>query len=331
MIDWIGATLSWLTGLVLVASGVLKLGTAKTFQVTLSQFGLPQWTWQDRRFAQAFPWCEITLGLALLLLPAPVQLLPAAAILALFVAFLVLVVRVRRRPAPVSCNCFGGLGDDTVDARTVIRNGVLVALAVAALILHRAPASVAADRLAGWCYPLPAVLALAVAGGLVVWRSVATRRERARLIRTLTVQDVDGNHLPITEFQDPPTFLVFFSSGCGGCRAIVEHFRWWPNLLKDGYDIQPVFIGSPRQFEAQAEFAALVDHAWYADRSLAQTMGIPFTPAVVLIEPGHPLGHRVTGGQAAIQELVLKDGWREEVLATAVSDEADQVNEDSTN
>lgn len=329
MIDWIGALCSWIAGTVLVSSGVLKLGTAKTFQVTLSQFGLPQWTWQDRRFAQAFPWCEITLGLALLLLPAPVQLLPAAVILALFVAFLVLVVRVWRRPAPVSCNCFGGLGDDTVGARTVIRNAVLVALAVAALALHRAPASVTADRLAGWCYPVPAVIAIAVAGGLVGWRSVAARRTRARLIRTLTVQDADGNDLPITDFQDPPTFLVFFAPGCGACHALVDDFRWWPHLLKDGFDLQPVFLGSPAQFAAVEKFAPLVPHAWYATTDVARVLGITGTPGVTSIEPEHPLGHDSVAGYGAIRSLVLRPDWREAAAAMAVETSTDSAASDT--
>lgn len=321
MTDWIGALCTWLIGAVLVSSGVLKLGTEKAFQVTLSQFGLPQWTWRDERFARVFPWCEIALGLAVVLLPSPVHLLPAVAILALFVAFLVLVVQVRRRPTPVSCNCFGGLGDDTVGARTVIRNTVLVVLALAAVALHWSPASAAADRLAGWCYPIPAVLAAAVAGSLVVWRSVAARRERERLIRTLTVQDVDGNELPITEFQDPPTFLVFFAPRCGACHALVDDFRWWPHLLKDGYDLQPVFLGTPEDFAGLEKFAPLAPHAWYADGELATVVGITGTPGAAVIDAEHPLGSQGTAGYGAIRNLVLRPDWQEVAAAMSVDTE----------
>ncbi|MFC6706146.1 MauE/DoxX family redox-associated membrane protein [Flexivirga alba] len=99
MIDWIGAVLTWLAGAVLVTSGVLKFGTAKSFQVTFSQFGLPNWTSQDQRFARAFPWIELLLGLGALLPPSPWQLIPSVGILALFVGFLGVVTRRPGQPS----------------------------------------------------------------------------------------------------------------------------------------------------------------------------------------------------------------------------------------
>ncbi|WP_265444357.1 MauE/DoxX family redox-associated membrane protein [Flexivirga meconopsidis] len=317
--DLLGALCSWAIGAVLVVSGILKLGTAEKFQLTVAQFQLPQWTWRDRRFATAFPWVEIGLGLGVVLLPTPWQVIFAVAILALFVAFLVLVIQVARRPVPVSCNCFGGLGDDTVGIRTIVRNGVLVALAVAAVALHRSPASVAADRLATWCYVIPALLALATGGALVAWRAYADKRRRDRLVRTLTFQDADGNELPITEFQDPPTFLVFFSPGCGACHAVVDHFRWWPNLLKDGFDLQPVFIGSPAEFAPQEKFAPLAPHAWYTDQATARSLQVTGTPGAILIDAAHPLGHEQTGGHGPIQDLVLRPTWRADLQRQAAA------------
>ncbi|NNG39642.1 hypothetical protein HJ588_10205 [Flexivirga sp. ID2601S] len=316
-VDWLGALGTWATGAVLVVSGLLKIGTDEKFQVTIAQFGLPEWTWRDRRFATAFPWIEIALGLAAVLLPAPWQLIAQLAIVTLFFGFLVLVVRVARRPVPVSCNCFGGLGDETVGTRTIVRNSVLLAVAIAALVLHRAPASVAADRLAAWCYVIPAALTLLLGAALLAWRADAERRRRAALVRTLTFDDADGNALPITEFQDPPTFLVFFSPGCGACHDVVDHFRWWPNLLKDGFDLQPVFLGTPDEFAGQEKFAPLAPHAWYADSFAARALQIAGTPGAVLIDARHPLGHRQTAGHGPIQELVLEAGWREQLLAQA--------------
>lgn len=318
MIDSIGALLTWIVGAVLVTSGVLKLGTAKSFQVTLSQFGLPTWTWQDQRSARAFPLIELALGMSAILLPGPWQSIATAGILALFVGFLVVVVRVSRRPVPVSCNCFGGLGDDTVGTRTIVRNAVLVLLAVAALAAHRSPASVVADRLAGWCYAIPAVVALAAAGGLVVWRSVAANRRRAKLIRTLCVQDADGNEMPIAEFQDPPTFLVFFAPHCSACHALVDDFRWWPHLLKDGYDLQPAFIGTPEQFAAQEKFAPLAPHAWYVPVEVARHFEITGTPGMAIVDADHPLGRDPVTGHAPIQDAVLRADWREAAIAMAV-------------
>ena len=46
--------------------------------------------------------------------------------LAVFVVYLVLIVRAVRRPEPVDCGCFGALGDSEVTRMTVWRNVLLV-------------------------------------------------------------------------------------------------------------------------------------------------------------------------------------------------------------
>ncbi len=315
MVDWLGAACTWLAATVLVSSGILKLGTTDEFQQALIDFRLPSWTWRHRAIPRVFPWVETALGLALLLAPSPWQIIPAVGALAVFVAFLILVVRTVRSRATFSCDCFGGIGDETVGRGTVVRNAGFVVLACLALGLHRAPATVVADRLATGWYPVPAVLAVAVAIAAVMWRTISRSRRRAHLVRTLSVTDADGAVLPITEFQDPPTFLVFFSPGCGSCHYIVPHFRWWPNLLREGYDLQPVFMGPKEAFARQEAFAPLVPYAWYADDSIARSLDITGTPSAILIDREHPLGGPVTSGQFAIQDLVLREGWSDEVRA----------------
>ncbi|RNI24212.1 TlpA family protein disulfide reductase [Flexivirga caeni] len=321
MTDWIGALFSWVVGAVLVASGVLKLGTAIQFQSTLTQFRLPTWTWAGTGFARLFPWIEMLLGLGVVAAPDPWGRAFAYGALALLLALLVLVVRIFRVPGTVTCNCFGGLGDDTVGRSTIVRNVALVVIGVLAVATERCPASVAADRTGGWAYPLPAACAIAGAGLLVLWRAVRQRRRTARLIRTLTVRDVGGNELPITEFQDPPTFLVFFSSGCGGCQSLVEQFRWWPNLLREGYDLQPVLLGTPEQFGREEVFAPLVPYAWYAGSEVASAMQLTGLPGAVLIDAEHPLGGEKAAGHFAVRDLVLCDGWTLLAQAAVSADE----------
>lgn len=321
MTAYIGALCTWAVGTVLIASGSLKRGTAEAFRQSMIQLQLPRWTWTDRWFARVFPWFELALGMGAVLLPGPWQEIAAVGVLALFTVFLIVVVQANRRPVPVSCNCFGGLGNDTVSFRTIVRNAVLVALALSAVGLHRSPATVAAERFADWCYPVPAVLAVVVAAALICWRGVVQRRRQTRLVRTLSVKDIHGNELPITEFQDPPTFLVFFFPGCGGCQSTVEHFRWWPHLLCEGWDLQPVFLGAPEQFTSQETYVPLAAHAWYADDVLARHLGVSATPCAVAIDPDHPLGHLVTSGRQHIQDLVLRDGWQDEVRSAVRADD----------
>ncbi|KYH43752.1 MauE/DoxX family redox-associated membrane protein [Branchiibius sp. NY16-3462-2] len=307
--DILGAILAWAVAAVLIASGALKLGRHREFFKSMQTLGLPASLLRDYTFAKAFPFIEIGLGALIVLLPKPWQLIPVALATGLFVAFLVVIVRAARSAVPASCNCFGGLGADEVGPRTVARNVGFVVLSLLALILHAAPASVAAERLGGWAYVLPALLAAGVAGGLVLYRNNAEQRTERDLITNLTLQNRDGEHLPIRELQDPPSYVVFFSAGCGACSQTVEEFRWWPHAMADGYDLVPVFTGSPEQFAMFPEFEALLDHAWYDPQmTFYKAIGGNGTPAGTLIDKDHPLGNGAVSGRDELRALI----WTEE-------------------
>lgn len=303
--DLLGGIISWAVAAVLMCSGALKLGRHREFFKSMQTLRLPAWLLRDYTFARAFPFIEMGLGALIVLLPGPWQLLPLAGATALFVAFLVVIVRAVRSAVPASCNCFGGLGADEVGPRTVVRNVGFVVLSLLALILHTAPASVAADRLGGWAYVLPAVLAAAVAGGLVVYRNNAEQRAERDLIDNLTVQTRAGDRLPIRELQDPPSYVVFFSAGCGACSQAIEEFRWWPHAMAEGYDLVPVLAGTPEQFAMVPEFEPLLDHAWYdPEMKFYKAVGGPGTPAGTLIDAAHPLGNGAVAGIGPLRELI---------------------------
>ena len=285
--DILGAIISWAVATVLICSGALKLGRHRDFFKSMQTLGLPAWLLRDYTFAKAFPFVEIGLGALIVLLPTSWHMVPLALAAALLVGFLVVIVRAVRSAVPASCNCFGGLGADEIGPRTVARNIALVALAVLALILHAAPATVAADRLGGWAYVLPAVLAAAIAGGLVLYRNGAENRGQRDLIDNLTVQNRDGEQLPIKDLQNPPSYVVFFSAGCGACSQTVQEFRWWPHAMADGYDLVPVFTGTPEQFAMFPEFEPLLEHAWYDPQmTFYKAIGGGGTPAGTLIDGG---------------------------------------------
>jgi len=80
--------------------------------------------------ALGVPIAEMATAIALVALPfvAPV----AWVAVGLFAVFTAVVVRVVIASEPVPCNCFGSTRDGVVDGRAVVRNGWLLALAVAA-------------------------------------------------------------------------------------------------------------------------------------------------------------------------------------------------------
>lgn len=330
--DILGAIVSWAVAAVLISSGALKLGRHRDFFKSMQSLRLPAWLLRDYTFAKAFPFVEIGLGALIVLLPKPWQLIPVALATALFVGFLLVIVRAVRSAVPASCNCFGGLGADEVGSRTVIRNVGFVVLSALALILHAAPASVAADRLGGWAYVLPAVLAAAVAGGLVIYRNNAERRTERDLINNLTLQSRDGDHLPIQELQDPPSYLVFFSAGCGACSQAVEEFRWWPHAMAEGFDLVPVFTGSPEQFAMFPEFEALLDHAWYdPEMKFFRAVGGTGTPGGTLVDKDHPLGHGAVAGIGPLRDLIWTDEFKAERARQAEVSSEDRATEMARN
>lgn len=326
--DILGAIVSWAVAAVLICSGALKLGRHREFFKSMQTLGLPVWLLRDYTFAKAFPFVEMGLGGLILLLPKPWQLVPLAGAAILFVAFLVVIARAVRSAVPASCNCFGGLGADEVGSRTVVRNVVFVALSVLAVALHAAPASVAADRLGSWAYVLPAVLAAAVAGGLVLYRNTAETRAERDLINNLTVQSRDGEQLPIRDLQDPPSYVVFFSAGCGACSQAVEEFRWWPHAMADGYDLVPVLAGSPEQFAMFPEFEPLLDHAWYdPEMKFYKAIGGAGTPAGTLIDAAHPLGNGAVAGIGPLRQLIWTPEFTEQRRREAASTRDDTARE----
>lgn len=111
-----------------IAVGVVLLvaGTAKMWQpawpATAAAFGAPSW------LARALPWVEVVLGAVLLAgVGLPWTAMAAAGLLSGFTA--AVAVRLRRGEA-VPCGCFGETSPEPVGPDTVLRNVLLVALAL---------------------------------------------------------------------------------------------------------------------------------------------------------------------------------------------------------
>jgi uncharacterized membrane protein YphA (DoxX/SURF4 family) len=123
--DVIGRAAEIVLGLVLLASGALKV-SSRAWPAQAAAFGAPP------PLARVLPWAEVALGAALAAaLATPWTTLAAVALLAAFTV--VLAVRVARgRPEP--CGCFGELSRRPVDRGTVVRNLVLLGLGAAALL-----------------------------------------------------------------------------------------------------------------------------------------------------------------------------------------------------
>ncbi|RUQ41542.1 hypothetical protein D8M15_11325, partial [Micrococcus sp. HSID17228] len=120
----------WAVALIMLLSGTAKLRSGEDVQATFTRLRVPR-PFAAPSLARAFPWLELLLAAALLqpfTLLRPVVGLVAVA---LFAAFLALVVRAQ--DDGVSCGCFGEASAAPISRTTVVRNVVFLALAVLAL------------------------------------------------------------------------------------------------------------------------------------------------------------------------------------------------------
>lgn len=326
MLETVAAIAGWCAGAVLVVSGALKLGRSEAFRESLTALRLPAPLARAPWFAGAFPVVEIALGLAIVLAPSPLHLAALAAAALVYAVFVVVAVRAWRAPEPVDCECFGGLGESRMTGRTVARNIGLLALALAGLGGSAPAALLAGPDGAG---APAAAIASGLASALVAVVLVLVRDRRAARAPEaqpapapasapdgLDLVTSTGERIPLREFASPATHLVFFSPSCVSCHELVPRFRWWPNGLREGEDLVPVFLGAPEAFAAHEVFAPLVEHALYdPEREVAAALGRSGTPGHVLLDAENPLGDGWTTGWFEIERRVLRPDFFADVHA----------------
>ncbi len=121
----------WAVALILLLSGTAKLRSGEDVQATFTRLRVPR-PLAAPALARAFPWLELLLAAALVLPFTVLRPVVGLAAVALFAAFLVLVVRAKGNG--VSCGCFGEASAAPISRWTVVRNVVFLALAVMALV-----------------------------------------------------------------------------------------------------------------------------------------------------------------------------------------------------
>lgn len=118
---------------VLVVSGLAKRREVQSTRSVLRLLKLPRWL-QVPWVASALPWGELALAAALLVPVRPVAVLASVGVLVLFIAYWVVIARALRFNPRPACGCFGRIGDQSVTERTLVRNTLLVMLAVLGLV-----------------------------------------------------------------------------------------------------------------------------------------------------------------------------------------------------
>lgn len=232
----------------LVVSGVSKVRRVEATRSAFAQLDLPR-ALTDSPAPRVLPWAEIVLAVALVAVPPPGAVSVAVLVLLLFVAYLGVIARALAFDHPVTCSCFGELGLGEVTRRTLVRNLLLVLLAVLTLWSATATSSVAARVVDAdatiWAWlglvVVTAVTLTATFGGTKGDRLASSpapgpaeeELDYARQpIPFAALEDADGTSYPLTDLiSEGAVLLVFISPGCGPCAEPIARLPRWATEL----------------------------------------------------------------------------------------------------
>jgi thiol-disulfide isomerase/thioredoxin len=286
---------------VLLLSGIAKLRAPATVDTAFSSLGVPR-ALDTPLVRRLFPWVEVALGAWLLLATGPALVVVALLTLALFVAYLVLVVRAVRQPEPVDCGCFGAVGDSQVTTVTVWRNAALVlsaALAVIAGLRGVGLVPALLEDSAVWAWLAASALTAAVAV-LVAYRSPspAAKTETKTKTKTESRLDESGDYVRDT-FPDAQVLtedgtlvflahrarraahlLVFLSPGCGPCARLGPLVAGWSEELAPVV-VKAVVAGQPSVVETSLPY--LKGHVWFDPFGITRAAFTAGNPSAVLL------------------------------------------------
>jgi uncharacterized membrane protein YphA (DoxX/SURF4 family) len=121
----VGTAAAVVVGVVLMLSGAAKL-FAPAWPAQAAELGAPRWA------VPVVPWVEVVLGSLLAAgVGRPATAWLAAALLTAFTVLVAVRLAQGRRPP---CACFGRLSTRSIGAGTIVRNVVLIGLAVVAAV-----------------------------------------------------------------------------------------------------------------------------------------------------------------------------------------------------
>jgi methylamine dehydrogenase accessory protein MauD len=253
--------------LVFATAGVAKLRDLHGTRHSLQEFGVGERL--ARPSAVLLPLAELAVAVGLVFKPTA-QWAALGALLLLLV-FMAGIANAMRQGLAPDCNCFGQIHSAPAGRTTLIRNGVLSALALVALVGGPGPAinSWASDSGVAEVLAI-AFGAAALALGAWAWQLRATarglandvtsmRRELALIPPGLPVgakapdfalTSVDGGDTVTLENlleRGKPVLLMFTAPNCGPCSQIFPSLRRWQQSLSGQITVALVSSGSVEQ------------------------------------------------------------------------------------
>ncbi|WP_169813173.1 MauE/DoxX family redox-associated membrane protein [Nocardia jejuensis] len=298
-----------------------KLGDLSGARKAVGEFGVPlRWvpavTW-------VLPMLEASIAVALL----PRWTAPWAGALAvlLLMVFTLAVLRLLRQGKRPVCSCFGAVGATPIGPRTLVRNGLMLALAAtvtaASIARPRVPAALPVDHTVG-------LTILAVLAGYLFWLTGELLALRRRLDQQV-LSTLGGEGLPVgavaPEFELLRTgggrtdlaellspgrhlLLVFVHPGCEMCAALARELPRWRSRTSEALTIAVLGNGDVAEHAVWGERQALGDIPVLVQQGneAALRYRVRGTPSGVLISADGRVAAPVARGAMAVRDLIVQ-------------------------
>ena len=313
---------------VLVVSAVGKLRSPAASAQAFTALQVPR-PLSAPLVVRALPWVEIVLGLALVTVGGWAGVVVSLVVLALFAAYLVLVIRARGFDTDVDCACFGSLGPGRITRVTVWRNTWLLALAVVSVVVALSGESLLSRVSSGtapWAWLLAAAAAALTVLLVVGPGSDSPADASSDAVGELAVEE--GDYLRVRTPALPmmlgdgsstqlrslsaqrPQLLIYVSETCGSCTEVINAVPGWREELPM-LDIRLVLRHAPDVTTLTSTSEPLTLHD--TDGLLSETFEMRGTPSAVLLGADGLLAGGPTVSTAAVREFV--DDIRGELAA----------------
>jgi thiol-disulfide isomerase/thioredoxin len=281
------------------------------------------------------------LAIAVLLIPVATAAWAAAAALLLLAVFTGAILLNLSRGRTPACNCFGVASRRPIGAPTLVRNGILMALAAFVAVAGWSDAGASLlEWFARLSTPVVAGILLAAAFaasvGLFAWLGRSSREEdwddddeedeeydddegdeRSALpvgatAPAFVAEDLDGNVLGLASLRRPgvPTLLVFADPNCGSCLALLPDVARWQRELAGDLTVVVVAAGNAEEVRAETDVHGLADVVVQRERSVSDAYRMGGTPAAIVVGADGRIAVEEAEGAEEIHLLIRRERWR---------------------
>jgi peroxiredoxin len=312
-----------LLAVVFATAGVAKLLDQPGSRRALVAFGVP-----DRlapTLGLLVPLAELATAAALIL--HPTARWGGVAALVLLLSFIVGISHAVLQGEAPDCHCFGQLHSAPAGRGTLIRNGVLAALAIV-LVVHAPSASIYDWARARSPAELAAIGAGIAAVGfaalsLRLWlqrRDLERELEPARREKWLlppglpigtpapdfTLRSVEGGTVTLGQLRARglPVVLAFVHPTCGPCAALFPKLARWQTSLADRVTLTVVSNGSPRKNRPLAEEHGLVNVLLQNRNEVMTAYRVRATPTAILVTAAGEIGSPPAESEIPLEPLI---------------------------